>query len=238
MTVLVRSILLAGSAPIAKSFADSFHRANTSNNSLGPNWVFMSPYGSSQILSTQCNVVGNVLQFQDTTASQNQTNPEMWAPVPTMTGLFGVSPQFSQFTWRSGNSSAGTRALIIGPAVLCGWQSTGFIGWNLQILDAGGSITNFTLLRWNNNTPTAIASTFGGPGASGDVIKLSGTVTGNNVVLKVYQNGTLINTVNDNAALSNGALGVPCIGRSLWSSGVAPGTGQQTLDNFSCGVGA
>lgn len=220
-----------GGSSLAKSFSDSFHRANVSN--LGPNWVYMSqPNALTQVHTTSYSVSGNAWTCQDSSVNQTENNsPECWCPFPILNKAVAGKTQFSQARFLSSTAAAG-HDMRAGIVAGCGITSTGDFECYLFWVETGPV---YRLFKYSANAFADLAGGGFGAPAANDVMRLSMVVgSGSNTIIAAV-NGTAAKTVVDASPI---VTGWPGMTRSIWISGAAPPLTTFTFDNFSCGIGA
>ena len=235
--VIVRPLNILGGLGPVTSFSDNFNRAN-STQGFGANWL----YGGFQVQTVFANIgpVGIDNQqatFQATGVNQNIQVPINWFAVPPMSGLNSKS-QFVQFTYKSNNSVFGTRQMFIGGGVLGGYVDTGagsdyreYLAWVEP--GTGGFTAQVHLARFDNGAFTDLALAAGA--VADDVFRMNARINAGNVTLEIFRNGVSVLTQVDNNA-NRATTGTPFMGRRMWVSGAAPGTGDARIDDFSCGI--
>ena len=230
-----------GARPVT-AFSDDFNRAG-STQGFGANWL----YGGFQVQSLAFANLGPVgidtqqATWQATGVLANTQVPINWYAVPVMSALNGRS-QFVQFTFKSNNAVLGSRQLFIGAGVLGGYVDTGagsdFREYLLWTVSGGGFANDeIHISRFDNGAFTELVNVAGvnivtAPADS--VFRLNATVVSASVTVEAFKNGVSIGSLVDNTA-SRATSGSQFMGRRMWVSGAAPGTGDARIDNFVCG---
>jgi hypothetical protein len=154
-----------------------------------------------------------------------------------MSGLNNKS-QFVQFKFTANNSLIGTRQIYMGGGLLGGYVDTG-PGSDYRCYIAVPFFDNvnafISLSRFDNGIFTDnLIATGAGTLVLNDVIRLNARVNVADISFELFQNGVSVGTFVDNTA-NRSTSGSPFMGRRLWTSGAAPGTGDARIDDFSCG---